>query len=196
MAWELIFTRNIVWKALSVLFAVAIWYTINGRQQANDPQRVKDQALVEPKLETPTAIGPLESPEVTTNRVNVAQSFTIRILQPPNDTNRYSLEPSEVILELASNADPAPDLTSPAAIKVIGRVFDCDNIVNLGKTQSRVVLHIHTGTSRHVIQNLRNRDRIGNRLEMLIETFLGRLVVVRHYQKTGIDTYFSGMAGQ
>ena len=53
MAWELIFTRNIVWKALSVLFAVAIWYTINGRQQANDPQRVKDQALVEPKWRLP-----------------------------------------------------------------------------------------------------------------------------------------------
>ena len=119
MAWGLIFTRNIGWKALSVLFAVAIWYTINGRQQSNDPQRVKDQALVEPKLETPAAIGFLETPEVTTNRVNVAQSFTIRILQPPNDTNRYTLEPSEVILELASNADPAPDLTSPDSIKVM-----------------------------------------------------------------------------
>ena len=138
MAWELIFTRNIGWKALSVLFAVAIWYTINGRQQANDPQRVKDQALVEPKLETPAAIGPLESPEVTTNRVNVAQSFTIRILQPPNDTNRYSLEPSEVILELASNADPAPDLTSPAAIKVMVDPIDLPEGINETNINVRV----------------------------------------------------------
>jgi hypothetical protein len=138
MARELIFTRNIVWKALSVLFAVAIWYTINGRQQANDPQRVKDQALVEPKLETPAAIGPLETPEVTTNRVNVAQSFTIRILQPPNDTNRYSLEPSEVILELASNADPAPDLTSPAAIKVMVDPIDLPEGINETNINVRV----------------------------------------------------------
>ena len=138
MAWELIFTRNIGWKALSGLFAVAIWYTINGRQQANDPQRVKDQSLVEPKLETPAAIGPLESPEVTTNRVNVAQSFTIRILQPPNDTNRYSLEPSEVILELASNADPAPDLTSPAAIKVMVDPIDLPEGINETNINVRV----------------------------------------------------------
>jgi len=138
MAWEFIFTRNIGWKALSVLFAVAIWYTINGRQQINDPQRVKDQALVEPKLETPTAISPLETPEVTTNRVNVAQSFTIRILQPPNDTNRYILEPSEVILELASNADPAPDLTSPASIKVMVDPIDLPEGINETNINVRV----------------------------------------------------------
>ena len=84
------------------------------------------------------AIGPLETPEVTTNRVNVAQSFTIRILQPPNDTNRYSLEPSEVILELASNADPAPDLTSPAAIKVMVDPIDLPEGINETNINVRV----------------------------------------------------------
>ncbi|MBO60656.1 MAG: hypothetical protein CMO63_01615 [Verrucomicrobiales bacterium] len=130
MAWELIFTRNIGWKALSVLFAVAIWYTINGRQLASDPQRVKDQSLVEPKLETPTTISPLETPEVSTNRVNVVQSFAIRILQPPNDTNRYILDPAAVTLELASDADPAPNLTSPVAVKVMVDPIDLPAGIN------------------------------------------------------------------
>lgn len=130
MAWELIFTRNIGWKALSVLFAVAIWYTINGRQLASDPQRVKDQSLVEPKLETPTTISPLETPEVSTNRVNVVQSFAIRILQPPNDTNRYILAPAAVTLELASDADPAPNLTSPVAVKVMVDPIDLPAGIN------------------------------------------------------------------
>lgn len=138
MAWELIFTRNIGWKALSILFAVAIWYTINGRQQANDPQRVKDQSLIEPILEPPPTIGPLEKPEISTNRVNVVQSFQIRILQPPDDTNRYILDPAVVKLELASDADPAPDLTSPAAVKVMVDPIDLPEGINETNINVRV----------------------------------------------------------
>ena len=138
MAWELIFTRNIGWKALSILFAVAIWYTINGRQQTNDPQRVKDQSLIEPILEPPPTIGPLEKPEISTNRVNVMQSFQIRILQPPDDTNRYILDPAVVKLELASDADPAPDLTSPAAVKVMVDPIDLPEGINETNINVRV----------------------------------------------------------
>jgi hypothetical protein len=138
MAWELIFTRNIGWKALSILFAVAIWYTINGRQQANDPQRVKDQSLIEPILEPTPTIGPLEKPEITTNRVNVVQSFQIRILQPPDDTNRYTLDPAVVKLELASDADPAPNLTSPAAVKVMVDPIDLPEGINETNINVRV----------------------------------------------------------
>ena len=138
MAWEQIFTRNMGWKALSILFAMAIWYTINGRQQANDPQRVKDQSLIEPILEPPPTIGPLEKPEISTNRVNVVQSFQIRILQPPDDTNRYILDPAVVKLELASDADPAPDLTSPAAVKVMVDPIDLPEGINETNINVRV----------------------------------------------------------
>ena len=71
MSWEIIFTRNIGWKALSILSAVAIWYTINGRQQTNDPKRVKEATMFEAKPTTP-----LETPEATTNRVNVKVDFS------------------------------------------------------------------------------------------------------------------------
>ena len=140
MSWDLIFTRNIGWKALSVLSAIAIWYTINGRHQNTDPKRVKEQTLIEPKIENPTTIGQIDIPETITNRVNVIQNFAIRILQTPNDTNSYILDPTEVKLELASDADPAPDLTSPAAIKVFLDPFDLPNGVNETNLNVRVSL--------------------------------------------------------
>ncbi|MDP6893397.1 MAG: hypothetical protein QF731_09485 [Verrucomicrobiota bacterium] len=133
MSWELIFTRNIGWKALSILSAIAIWYTINGRQQTNDPKRVKEATMVEAK---PSA--PLETPESTTNRVNVIQNFALRILQTPNDTSRYIIDPEEVKVELASDADPAPDLTSPTAVKVFLDPFELPEGVNETNLNVRV----------------------------------------------------------
>jgi len=133
MSWELIFTRNIAWKALSILSAIAIWYTINGRQQTNDPKRVKEATMFEAK---PTA--PLEIPDATTNRVNVVQNFALRILQSPNDRSRYILDPEEVKVELASNADPAPDLTSPTAVKVFLDPFELPEGINETNLNVRV----------------------------------------------------------
>jgi len=133
MSWEIIFTRNIGWKALSILSAVAIWYTINGRQQTNDPKRVKEATMFEAKPTTP-----LEIPEATTNRVNVVQNFPIRILQTPNDTSRYILDPEEVKVELASDADPAPDLTSPTAVKVFLDPFELPQGINETNLNVRV----------------------------------------------------------
>ena len=133
MTWEQIFTRNIGWKALSILSAFAIWYTINGRQQTNDPKRVKEATMFEA---TPTP--PLSIPESTTNRVNVVQNFALRILQTPNDTSRYIIEPEEVKVELASDADPAPDLTSPTAVKVFLDPFELPEGVNETNLNVRV----------------------------------------------------------
>ena len=91
-----------------------------------------------PTLEPPPTIGPLEKPEISTNRVNVVQSFEIRILQPPDDTNRYILDPAVVKLELASDADPAPDLTSPAAVKVMVDPIDLPEGINETNINVRV----------------------------------------------------------
>ena len=96
MAWELIFTEISYGRHVHPVRRGDLVH--HKRSPEANAHSESDQALVEPKLETPAAIGPLETPKVTTNRVNVAQSFTIRILQPPNDTNRYSLD-SEVILD-------------------------------------------------------------------------------------------------
>ena len=119
MAWYDILTRNTGWKAVSMLLAVLIWYTINQVQTSNDPIRVKAQELKEPKLEPSKPINLLESPAVSTNRINVIQSFDIRILKSPDDNTRYILEPSQVTLELASNADPTPDFASASIVKVL-----------------------------------------------------------------------------
>ena len=119
MAWYDILTRNTGWKAGSILLAVLIWYTINQVQTSNDPIRVKAQELKEPKLEPSKPINLLESPAVSTNRINVIQSFDIRILKSPDDNTRYILEPSQVTLELASNADPTPDFANASIVKVL-----------------------------------------------------------------------------
>ena len=119
MAWYDILTRNTGWKAVSILLAVLIWYTINQVQTSNDPIRVKAQELKEPKLEPSKPINLLESPAVSTNRINVIQSFDIRILKSPDDHTRYILEPSQVTLELASNADPTPDFANASIVKVL-----------------------------------------------------------------------------
>ena len=70
--------------------------------------------------------------------MNVVQSFQIRILQPPDDTNRYTLDPAVVKLELASDADPAPNLTSPAAVKVMVDPIDLPEGINETNINVRV----------------------------------------------------------
>ena len=59
MAWHDILTRNIGWKAVSMLLAVIIWNAINQVQSSNDPNRFKSQTLTEQRLDN-TAIIPLE----------------------------------------------------------------------------------------------------------------------------------------
>ena len=142
MTWEQIFTRNVGWKALSILSAVAIWYTINGRQQTNDPKRVKEATMFEASPTTP-----LNIPESTTNRVNVVQNFALRILQTPNDTSRYIIEPEEVKVELASDADPAPDLTSPTAVKVFLDPFELPEGIN----ETNLNVRVSFGSTKDII---------------------------------------------
>ena len=109
--------------------------TVANRQTTRSESRIRHWWSPSWKLRSDRPIGNSRGHHQPGKR---GQSFTIRILQPPNDTNRYSLEPSEVILELASNADPAPDLTSPAAIKVMVDPIDLPEGINETNINVRV----------------------------------------------------------
>ena len=100
-----------------MILAVLIWYTISQVQSSNDPKRVKAQELNEPKLEPQKPINPLESTTVSTNRANHVQTFPVRIIKSPDDDTQYILEPTEVVLDLASNADPVPNFASASMVK-------------------------------------------------------------------------------
>ena len=119
MAWHDILTRNIAWKAISILMAVLIWNAIYQVQSRNDPQKAKDQELKEAKPATPKPINPLEPTTVSTNRAELVQNFPVRIIKSPDDDSQYILEPAEVVLELASNADPVPNFASASKVKVL-----------------------------------------------------------------------------
>ena len=119
MAWYDILTRNIAWKAISILLAVLIWNAIYQVQSRNDPKKAKEQELREAKAPSPKPINPLEPPTVSTNRAELVQNFPVRIIYSPDDNTQYILEPAEVVLELASNADPVPNFTSASKVKVL-----------------------------------------------------------------------------
>ncbi|MDP7177715.1 MAG: hypothetical protein QF749_05420, partial [Verrucomicrobiota bacterium] len=55
------------------------------------------------------------------------QNFPVRIIKSPDDDSQYILEPAEVVLELASNADPVPNFASASKVKVL---VDPENIPN------------------------------------------------------------------
>ncbi len=119
MAWHDILTRNIAWKAVSIILAVLIWNAIDQVQSRNDPQKAKEQELKEGKPPPPKPINPLEPPTVSTNRAELVQNFPVRIIKSPDDDSQYILEPAEVVLELASNADPVPNFASASKVKVL-----------------------------------------------------------------------------
>jgi hypothetical protein len=119
MAWHDILTRNIAWKAISILMAVLIWNAIYQVQSRNDPQKAKEQELKEGKPPPPKPINPLEPPTVSINRAELVQNFPVRIIKSPDDDSQYILEPAEVVLELASNADPVPNFASASKVKVL-----------------------------------------------------------------------------
>jgi hypothetical protein len=139
MAWHDILTRNIGWKAVSMLLAVIIWNAINQVQSSNDPNRFKGQTLTENRLDN-TAIIPLANTPASTNRVNIIQAYDVRVLKLPDDPTRYILEPSQVTLTLGSDADPAPDLTSPTAVKVLLDPTDIPPGVIVTNKQVRVLV--------------------------------------------------------
>lgn len=143
MAWHDILTRNIGWKAVSMLLAVIIWNAINQVQSSNDPNRFKGQTLTEQRLDN-TVIIPLANTPASTNRVNIIQAYDVRVLKLPDDPTRYIIEPSQVTLTLASDAVPTPDLTSPAAVKVVLDPIDIP--AGVTETNKKVRAYVPEGT--------------------------------------------------
>tara|TARA_B100001250_G_C19798620_1_gene789926 strand:+ start:1438 stop:1983 length:546 start_codon:yes stop_codon:yes gene_type:complete len=139
MGWQDIFTRNIGWKTTSLLLAVLTWITINTIQTGSNPERFQSQAFTEQRVDN-TAIIPMASPPATTNRINIIQAYDIRVLKLPDDPTQYILEPAKVTLTLASDANPAPDLTSPTAVKVLLDPSDIPLEINETNKQVRVLV--------------------------------------------------------
>ncbi len=72
-----------------------------------------------------------------------------------------------------------------------GRFLDTGGISRGG-----AFLHVHTGSARYIVQDLRDRHGLGDGLVVQVEAFLGWLVVVRGYQQAGICTGLHGTTGQ
>ena len=139
MGWHDIFTRNFGWKITSLLLAVLTWFTINTFQTRNNPDRFKDQTLTEQRVDNTTII-PLVNTPASTNRINIIQTRDIQVLKLPDDPTQYILEPPQVTLTLASDADPAPDLTSPGVVKVVLDPADIPTEINATNKQVRVMV--------------------------------------------------------
>jgi len=139
MAWQDIFTRNIGWKTTSLLLAVLTWITINTIQTGSNPDRFQSQTLTEQRVDN-TAIIPLAPAPASTNRIEIVQAYDIRVLKLPDDPTQYILQPAQVTLTLGSDADPAPDLTSPTAVKVLLDPTDIPPGINVTNKQVRVLV--------------------------------------------------------
>lgn len=139
MGWHDLFTRNAGWKITSLLLAVLTWLTINTIQTGTNPDRFGNQALTEQRVDN-TAIIPLANSPTSTNRVNIIQAYDIRVLKLPDDPTPYIIQPAQVTLTLGSDADPAPDLTSPNAVKVLLDPIDIPAGINETNKQVRVLV--------------------------------------------------------
>ncbi|CWR02544.1 Uncharacterised protein [Neisseria meningitidis] len=64
------------------------------------------------------------------------------------------------------------------AADVAAGFFHADDVGDFGKAQDSVVSHADDGTAGHVVDNHRNRSGFGDGFEMLVNAFLGGLVVI------------------
>jgi len=73
---------------------------------------------------------------------------------------------------------------------------DPDDVVDIGKPADRRRQHIDAGATRHVVEDLRNWHGLSNFFMVLVQTFLGRLVVIRRNQQAGVGANLHGRHGQ
>ncbi|MNM91872.1 hypothetical protein D3C81_1041830 [compost metagenome] len=83
-----------------------------------------------------------------------------------------------------------------AALQVASGFLDADDVLHLGQTLDGLRQHVAGGTAGHVVEDLRDRHGFGDMAEMLVQAFLGRLVVVRGHQQAGIRATGLGGFGQ
>ena len=77
-----------------------------------------------------------------------------------------------------------------------GSFFNTDNIFYFGEPGQGIGINIDACSARNVIHNNRNRYRFCNRLIMLIQSLLGRPVIIGTNHQGSICTGFIGMPGQ
>ncbi|MNL15688.1 hypothetical protein D3C87_1366920 [compost metagenome] len=79
---------------------------------------------------------------------------------------------------------------------VAGGFLDADDVFHGRQADHGVGQHVARGAARHVIQDLRDVDGFGDGLEVLVQAFLGRLVVIRSHQQAGIGAGDLRIGGQ
>src|SRR5690606_35296153 len=80
--------------------------------------------------------------------------------------------------------------------QVASGFLDADDVLDLRQADHGIGLHVAGGAAGYVVEDLRDVDGFGNVLEVLVQAFLGRLVVVRHYQQASVGTGTLGVLGR
>ena len=74
--------------------------------------------------------------------------------------------------------------------------LDGNDVVDLGQSKGCFCGDVDDGTTRYVVKNDGQTDRLGNLTKMKNKTFLGRLVVVGSYRQEGIGPLLLGDGSQ
>ena len=80
------------------------------------------------------------------------------------------------------------------AADVAGRVLDADDVGQFGKPLHRVDRHVDDASRGNVVDDDRNSDRVVDGLEVLVEAFLRRLVVIGRDDQNGVRAALLGVA--
>mmetsp|Transcript_57662 Transcript_57662/g.135746 ORF Transcript_57662/g.135746 Transcript_57662/m.135746 type:complete len:208 (+) Transcript_57662:1182-1805(+) len=82
------------------------------------------------------------------------------------------------------------------ALDVAGGLLDAEHARQRGTTQRRLGQHVRNGPAGHVVEHHRDVHGLGDRLEVLVNAFLRRLVVVGHDGQRAVRTDGLGIAAQ
>src|ERR1700712_5074072 len=106
---------------------------------------------------------------------------------PPTPTNpRPALDRGRVIAGVHQEVAAHAGQDVPGALQVTGGFLDGDDVLDRGQADHRLCRHVTGRAARYVVENLRDVDGFGDVLEVLVQAFLGRLVVVRRHQQAGV----------
>ncbi len=104
----------------------------------------------------------------------------------------YRLERKVILAAEDIEISPAAGHDLGESLDLTARFLDADNIVDARQLLDDVGQHVACGAAGHVVEDLRNVDRLGDCLEMQVKAVLRGLVVVRCDQQAGIDAGILG----
>ena len=82
------------------------------------------------------------------------------------------------------------------AVDLAGRVLDADDVLQLEEPRHGLDRHVDHRARRDVVDDDRNADRVVDRLEVLVEALLVRLVVIGRHDQHGVGARLLGVAGK